>query len=214
MLITVDSNVACVPGKTVRLLPHHVTASAWCTEPCVCADIDVSATARDRVFYDTPIAMCYDTDTMSAVADQTVSFVYIDSSIRNRSYGRILRNLPRCQTTVVVSANADPESAPKGTYTVLLDKNHCGTDMVAKFLALMVNGFRYAKVVLHPDTLLDVARKAPRRSVRTMDRDAAPVRCDLYAFSKRNCARRSPADDSRVRALPADRESLGERERT
>lgn len=203
MLITVDSNVACVPGKAVRLLPHHVAASAWCSEPCVCADVDVGATARDRVFYDTPIAMCTDTDNMSAVADHTVSFVYIDASVQNRSYSRILKNLPRCKTTVVVLANADSDTAPRGTYTVVLDKNHCGTGMVAKFLALMVNAYRYSKVILHPDTLLDVARKAPRRSARTMDRDAAPVRCNLYAFSKRNCSSRSPMDDSRVRSLLA-----------
>lgn len=204
MLITVDSNVACVPGKTVRLLPRHVAASAWCSEPCVCADIDAGATARDRVFYDTPIAMCSDMDSVvSATADQTVSFVYIDASVKNRSYSRILRNLPRCQTTVVVLANADLDSAPKGTYTVVLEKNHCGTGMVARLLALMVNAYRYSKVVLHPDTLLDVARKAPRRSVRTLDRDSAPVRCDLYAFSKRNCTMRSLTDDSRVRALLA-----------
>lgn len=203
MLITVDSNVACVPGKTVRLLPRHVAASAWCSEPCVCADIDVGATARDRVFYDTPIAMCSDTVNMSAVADQTVSFVYIDASVQNRSYSRILSNLPRCQTTVVLLANANLESAPKATYTVVLEKNQCGTGMVARLLALMVNAYRYSKVVLHPDTLLDVARKAPRRSVRTIDRDSAPVRCDLYAFSKRNCTMRSLTDDSRVRVLLA-----------
>lgn len=189
MIITIDSNVANVPVEIVQLLPDSIVAAAWCTEPCVCKSIDASA---DRVLYDTPIAMCPDTDIMfvdPTAVDNTVSFVYLDVGIKNPSYKRITKNLPRFKQTVVVSANADKNAEPKGTYTVVLDKNNCGTDMVVKFMALMVNSFVQRKLILHPESLLNVVRKLPTPTERCVDGNRSPVSCDLYSFSKYNCAR-------------------------
>lgn len=189
MIITIDSNVASVPVEVVRLLPHRVVSAPWCTDPCVCKSIDGTS---DRVLYDTPIAMCPDTDIMFADpvhVDNTVSFVYLDVGVRNASYRRITKNLPRFKQTVVVSANADINAEPKGTYTVALDKNNCGTDMVIKFMALMVNAFVQRKLILHPESLLNAVRKVPNQRERCIDSNGSPVRCDLYSFSKYNCTR-------------------------
>lgn len=139
--------------------------------------------------------MCPDTDIMFAdptAADNTVSFVYLDVGIKNRSYTRIMNNLPRFKNTVVISANADTNDVPKGAYTVVLDKNNCGTDMVVKFMAFMVNTFKHRKLILHPESLLDVVRKVPNSRERCIDRNGSPVRCDLYSFSKRNYTRLTP----------------------
>lgn len=193
MIITIDSNVASVPVQVAQLLPHHIVSAPWCTDPCVCNSIDAD---QDRVLYDTPIAMCPDTDIMFAdvgtAADNVVSFVYLDVGIKNRSYSRIMNNLPRLKTTVVISANADTNAEPKGTYTVVLDKNNCGTDMVVKFMALMVNTFRQRKLILRPESLLDVVRKVPNPRERCIDSNGSSVRCDLYSFSKSNCTRLTP----------------------
>lgn len=189
MIITIDSNVASVPVEVVQLLPDRIVAAPWCTEPCVCNSIDGSA---DRVLYNTPIAMCPDTDIMfvdPAAVDNTVSFVYLDVGIKNPSYRRITKNLPRFKQTVVVSANADENAEPKGTYNVVLDKNNCGTDMVVKFMALMVNAFVQRKLILHPESLLNVVSKVPIPPDRCVDSNGSPVRCDLYSFSKYNCTR-------------------------
>lgn len=189
MIITIDSNVASVPVEVVQLLPQRIVSAPWCTDQCVCKSIDGSS---DRVLYDTPIAMCPDTDVMFAdptAVDNMVSFVYLDVGIKNPSYRRITKNLPRFKQTVVISANADTNAEPQGTYTVVLDKNNCGTDMVIKFMALMVNEFVQRKLVLHPESLLNVVRKVPNPLERCVDSNGSPVRCDLYSFSKYNCTR-------------------------
>lgn len=196
MIVTIDSNVASVPVEVVRLLPHRIVSAPWCIDPCVCKSIDGGPS--DRILYDTPIAMCPDTDIMfvdPTAADNTVSFVYLDASIKNPSYRRIAKNLPRFKQTVVVMANADTDDKQQGTYTVVLDKNNCGTDMVTKFMALMVNAYVQRKMILHPDSLLDVVRKVPDPRERCVDSDGSPVRCDLYSFSKYNCTPGSVLDD-------------------
>ena len=195
MIITIDSNVPSLPLQVTQLLPHHIVSEPWCTDTCVCTSVKGASSDQDRVLYDTPIAMCPDTDIMftdPTAADNMVSFVYLDVGIKNRSYTRILNNLPRFKNAVVISANADTNAVPKGAYTVVLDKNNCGTDMVVKFMARMVNTFKHRKLILHPESLLDVVRKVPNSRERCIARNGSPVRCDLYSFSKRNCTSLTP----------------------
>lgn len=195
MIITIDSNVPTVPVEIVRLLPRSIVSAPWCTAECVCESVDGTS---DRVLYDTPIAMCPDTDVMFVdpdAVDNTFSFVYLDASVQNPSYGRITRNLPRFKQTVVVSANnADSDAAQRGAYTVVFEKNNCGTDMVVKFMALMVNAYAQRKMILHPESLLP--RKSPPNSRdRCIDDNGFPVRCDLYSFSKYESMRGNVLDD-------------------
>lgn len=208
ILVTIDSNVVNVPVAVAWLLPNH--ASAWCTTDDACVCNNVPSTAGDDAaiaLYDTPLAMCPDYSPPPGDGVRVVSFVYIDGNADNHSYRRLLDNLrrtvgaaDRVTTVVVLSDSAVPA---RGTYTVVLEEHNCGVDMVAKLLALMVNAFLHDRRFYHPEALLDLARRRPNPSRRTLD-VGVPVRCDLYTFSKRNCHHqyRSPSPPSSSPPIP------------
>lgn len=198
MIITIDSNVAGVPNKVTKLLPYHVASEPWCTGVCVCKNVkfggesDSSITVpngNDRILYDTPIAMCHDIDTLfTSTNGGVMSFIYLEAALENPSFYRIINNLPQIKNSVFLLSNGDvSKPLSNATYTVLLDKSNCGTDMVISFIARLVNTFVLSKDILHPESMLDLIRKVPNPRTYSIIANGPPVRCDLYMFGKRNC---------------------------
>lgn len=200
-IITIDSNVPNVPSEISELLNYSTSITAvqqWCSDECRCKDLLLLKRTNNNnndankitILYDTPIAMCTDIkDIETAETRDVYSFVYIDYNRRNESYHRMLKNVPNLSQVCIISkppttvddTKADDYNNILGTQNYILkDCHNCSSDIIVKFMVILIDAFTRYNKMLHPHDLLMHYKKQPIHDFR---RVTCVEPCNLYDFS-------------------------------
>lgn len=150
MFVTFDTNV---PGLSELVAKNtNIPAYRWCTSDCVCETRTNRDNSEPTIAYDTQISLCPTPDMPSFVDNH---FIYLDFSLKNPSFMRIMTNVRRLGSRCTVIADS-PNRSPDATYA--LSTTNVRASMIASSIASVITSFVHAGRLQHP---YDIATGKP-----------------------------------------------------
>lgn len=172
MLITIDSNIPEIAQLIASYL--GVSNGLWCTNVNQCQQ----RTNYKPILYNTPISMADSLDEFNFPKTDIKNFVYIDHRQLNTYLNRIMKNISNLQTVVLLS-NADIYSM--GTY--LIGVGNSTNEMIAEFIASVIQVFQMQSRLVHPDEIKKMIRcNNEKRCIIDRIPITNSMYCDLYSI--------------------------------
>lgn len=146
MILTFDSNDATLVSHVVDECP--VTSVRWCVDDCQCSEPSMR-TGGWRILYDTPIALCEAKNLPTGINRH---FIYLDHSMRNHSYKRIVENLKHLDPNKCTIIQNSRYITERPSY--LINSTNLSSRVLADRIASVINGFIITGQLQHPNDLV------------------------------------------------------------
>lgn len=140
MFITVDSNNLIIIPELIETLTC-IDPKQWCINKCNCATLtDEMSENTNQLYYDTPISMCRDISAKLPKLNSMIHFVYLDASLMNHRYTRIINNLKNIIDPIVYIITDGMQIPNEGIVYVINTKNFHRT-IIIRFLRLLLETY-------------------------------------------------------------------------